>query len=83
MCNAPGCKKKGLHCYIGPVDGSHFALSHDHLNIWALAIVRYSPFSICIITHDMPLATRSRSCNANQAASSSQVQCCECHMVWW
>ena len=42
MCNAPGCKNKGLHCYINPVDGSHFTLSHDHLNIWALAIVSVS-----------------------------------------
>ena len=77
------CKNKGLHCYINPMDGSHFTLGHDHLNLWASAIIRYSPFSICIITHDMLLATRSRSCDTNQAASSSQVQHCECCTAWW
>lgn len=42
MCNAAGCENKGLHCYINPVDGAHFALGHDHFRIWASAIVRHS-----------------------------------------
>ncbi|KJA25112.1 hypothetical protein HYPSUDRAFT_161274 [Hypholoma sublateritium FD-334 SS-4] len=42
ICHAPGCENKGSHCYVNPVDNGHFALGHDHFNIWAAAILQGS-----------------------------------------
>ncbi|KIK06256.1 hypothetical protein K443DRAFT_89994, partial [Laccaria amethystina LaAM-08-1] len=36
-CTMSNCSSE--HCYI-PADGPHFALSHDHFDKWAVAMVR-------------------------------------------
>jgi hypothetical protein len=38
MCHKkPGCSSD--HCFINPVDGSHFVLGHAHFDVWGAAMV--------------------------------------------
>ena len=34
----PGCSSN--HCFVNPVDGSHFVLGHAHFDVWGSAMVR-------------------------------------------
>lgn len=45
MCNKPGCLMSG-YCYILPDNHAHFALSHQHLSIWAAALVTQGEFMV-------------------------------------
>lgn len=60
-CNMTTCSSE--FCFI-PADGPHFALSHDHVEKWAAAIVRqkyiYLRYSLTLIEAQRPRICHSR-----------------------
>jgi len=76
MCHAkPRCSSK--HCFINPVDASHFPLLHSHFDVWGSAMVctytthQSDAYTNCTMLH---IAQRSGHSNLGHTTKPPYVQ---------